>query len=590
MVGSSSAYNVDQRGPQIYNSATGLGTGASAASSLTQRSGDLPIGMLSGTNAGSNMALDERNRESRVGPGAGLAIVLGVPQAMPMPMLLQTYQQSEQLHMLHTQQHLRLQEAQLQEKLNLVQRQRRMQQNLIAATQQFTNRDPHLPQQQPLTQTLNTSLPSDGCNTEGTSLAVAPGIPMAVVSGTASSCPSSELIDLSNAESSDEEIAHSADIVPYRAEGLDEEVRVGEGVGEEERGIANEPREVASSSLLTAYGAPLLPSLPSLTLNSTMRGHFEAAVPTAYPAKGPSRSAAVSAGSNIADLKTSKVPFEPFTFPAPLPLPIASPTSSSSYHPILLAQGEGKRDAVKGAKHPSYWGDSDKTGAPSLRMGVDVSGLGMERALEAAQIALNRELHGKDPGAVPTPTSAPPLQSSTLFLPNLCAPRTVTDSSVRSERDKQTNAEGVSDIHTHVLVATTVSPRDYAVDSSSNVGSNPPTVDLALDSVGVNQSTAAGVTVQHETPPPHLNDSSSVVTFIPIPIPTPPPAPSASPSPSPSLTARGTPDPFLVAMMRRRMTEEMQNPPVVKSFDPPGTTGKKVNKFLVDLLNLKLTS
>lgn len=586
MVGSSSAYSVDQRGPQIYNSATGLGTGASAASSLSERSGDLPIGMLSGTNAGSNMALDERNRESRVGPGAGLAIVLGVPQAMPMPMLLQTYQQSEQLHMLHTQQHLRLQEAQLQEKLNLVQRQRRMQQNLIAATQQFTNRDPHLPQQQPRTQTLNTSLPTDGCNTEGTSLAVAPGIPMAVVSGTASSCPSSELIDLSNAESSDEEIANSADIVPYRAEGLDEEVRVGEGVGEEERGIACKPREVTSSSLLTAYGAPLLPSLPSLTLNSTMRGHFEAAVPTAYPAKGPSRSAAVSTSSNgIADLKTSKVPFEPFTFPASLPLPIASQTSPSSYHPILLAQGEGKRDAVKGAKHPSYWGDSDKTGAPSLRMGVDVSGLGMERALEAAQIALNRELHGKDPGAVSTPTSAPPLQPPTLFVPNLCAPRSVTDSSVRSERDKQTNAESVSDTHTHVL-----SPRDYAVESSSNVGSKPPTVDLALESVGVNQSTAAGVTVQHETSPPHQNDSSSAATFIPIPTPTPPPAPSASPSPSPSLTARGTPDPFLVAMIRRRMTEEMQNPPVVKSFDPPGSTGKRVINVFVDLLNLKLTS
>lgn len=535
MVGSSSAYSLDPRGPQIYGSNSSSSSGITGPGSLG-RPGDVPMGMISGSNAGLNMALDERNREPGAGTGGGAAVVPGVPQPMPMPMLLQTYQQSEQLHMLHTQQHLRLQEAQLQEKLNLVQRQRRMQQNLIAATQQFTY--PHQPQQS-RTQTLNPGVPTEG-NTDGAPLAVASGTALAVVSGTPTACPSSELIDLSNAESSDEEVIQSADIVPYRAEGFDEEE------GAEERGISFKPTELPPPSLLS-YGAPLLPSLPSLSLNSTMRGHFEAAVATAYPAKTPST--AISSSNGIADLKNTEIRFEPFTFPSPLP--VSSTSSTSSYHPILPPHGDVKRDAAKGVKHPSYW-DYDKSGVPSMRMGVDVSGQGMERVLEAAQIALNLELHGRDPGPISIPTTAP---LSLRFIPGMSATHSVTGSTTESEREGEEETESERGSDTHVEVTTATVSSDSVVDSLSNVGSNLPTV---------HQSTTASA-VQHETPSPSLpSDELSAVAFIPIPTPSPAPSPRASP------------DPFLIAMMRRRMTEEMQNPPVVKSFDPPGTTGKKV--------------
>ena len=427
-----------------------------------------------------------------------------------------SYQNSEQLHLLHQQQHLQLQEHQLQQKLLLIQQQQRMQQQLIVANQQFAYRSQQQ-QQQALAATVGSSSSSSRPQ----------------------QLPAS-IIDLSGVDSDDAADANAYDVAEIRrATGFDEESLM--------------LRPVESSRLLSAYGAPLLPSLKP---DSTMHRDYIAAVETVYQG-GKGRSDCGSKGcggrDDISTLLTALPPPS-----AAIATTAATSTgccssrsrcgSSSSKEGVPSASGPTVEKPVVSEKGMDIAPDSSVENHEEEKGNAEEAGGG------GVVQATSQYWHDESGLAVSASSLAAINPSEVIAVSDQGnAHRNSEESTKLSRSAPQAQVQETGDMPMEVVAEAVVEAvkqtGETAASSSSHTSTDKPKEGLVVCTQEAEQETATSMTA------PHVPVRRPSISERPV---------AASPS----------------AVLRLQQQQQLQalqmmQPPVIKSFTPAGP-GKKV--------------
>lgn len=480
-----------------YNVSPVPGPGPSSSAAPSSSSVSHSYSSLSGHSIGSS--------PSTIGQHVGGHMGGSMPAVMQYENMI-SYQNSEQLHLLHQQQHLQLQEHQLQQKLLLIQQQQRMQQQLIAANQQYAFRS------------------------QAQQLALA-----ASASSSSSSRPpqtKASVIDLSGIDSgddtSDSSVLDAAEV--RRATGFDEEslmLRPVEGIG-----------------LLSAYGAPLL---PSLKLDSTMHRDYIAAVETVYqggkgrsdefsalltalPRSAPSSSSS-SGFSSVAETIPGSEPTigVPAVPKGPDPAPASSGASLEEVKDGGEAGGEERKTAVEGGGAvpvtSQYW--HDEGGHAVAATPADTSA---DVTANAVQGGVDR--NNEDSAAGPSVSANPPVS----------APSQVQETPMEVEEEEE-------------AVETATQAEQSTATSSAPL---PAVIAAPMEDRAVSLKEAAPVAAASSTVPP-----------VPVPRPAPAINPDSQAAANPSQEVR-------MQQQQQLQLLQMMQPPVIKSFTPAGP-GKKVH-------------
>jgi hypothetical protein len=423
---------------------------------------------------------------------------------------LLAYQNSEQLHLLHQQQHLQLQEHQLQQKLLLIQQQQRMQQQLIVANQQFTYRS-----QQQQQQALAASASSSS------------GRPPQTMTS---------IIDLSGVDSGDDAADSNVfDVAEIRrATGFDEESLM--------------LRPVESAGLLSAYGAPLL---PSLKLDSTMHRDYIAAVETVYQGGKRSDSGSrVSEGrDDISTLLTALPPSSTATSSCRSSsgggkAPSASKPTVENQDPVESEKGPGS-DPVSVASEESQ---AEEKGYAEEAGGGEGKGKG--KAVQTSE-------YWHDESGLTVSTSATPASSASEVA--AVADQSNADShseestkppSSAPQAQAQVTGDTPMDVVAEAVVETVKQAEETAASSSDPLPTAKPREGLVVSTQEAEQEAASTMT-----------DPSVPVR-----------RPSISERPvaaSPCAVLR-------LQQQQQLQVLQMMQPPVIKSFTPAGPNKKEV--------------
>ena len=449
-----------------------------------------------------------------------------------------SFQQSEQLHLLHQQQHMELQKQQQLQKNQLIQQQKMIQKMYYEASQR----------QQAYNATHN-------ANSTKTSTSTSPSFPT----------QSKSVIDLSAVESDEDDKRDLALLGVPGSDGL----RRTNGFDDES---LSKPLDTVPTGgldgLLSAYGAPLLPSLrPDSTVHSdyytaveavyqnksgSSMSNYTAATATANTtsssssssSSGVSSSEAVkkSAQANSSDAPETVAPDA--VTPSNYSLTVGPPTEGGSEDGLTNIQMGKSQDGVQSRSRAVSTAESADKAVPAVKEG------GSEKAVVAGQVAVQGTLQ--------------------YWMDSEKAGNLTSSSSSGGVE----GAEGHSSDAAAQSTAVTSSLPTYASLGLVSIPSRVPTASTTLEgdvknrqlSSEIVRGTGAGAAGTVSDGP---SSSSTITTKL-----------KQAPAAAHTAANKFVTDPVQMAAIRKQMHVQSLKPPVIKSFTPL-SSGRKVRSHTV---------